>query len=112
MGAIIPAVEKRVAVSVMVLGGFTRGRHYPEADGINYVSRINIPVLMLNGRYDSNFPLAETVIPFYNLLGTPEKNKRLVVYDTDHYVAKGDMVREVLGWLDKYLGPVNQLAAK
>ena len=112
MGAIIPAVEKRLAVSVLILGGFTRGHHYPEADGLNYVSRINIPVLMLNGRYDSNFPLAETVIPFYNLLGTPGKDKKLVVYDTDHYVAKGDMVREVLAWLDKYLGPVNHLSEK
>ena len=109
MGGIIPAVEKRLAVSVLLLGGFTSGHPYPEADAINYVSRINIPVLMLNGRYDSNFPLEETVKPFFNLLGTPAKNKRLVVYDTDHYVAKGDMVREVLDWLDKYLGPVNHL---
>jgi len=67
---------------------------------------------MLNGRYDSNFPLEETVKPFYNLLGTPEKNKRLVVYDTDHYVTKSDMVKEVLDWFDKYRGPVNHSTEK
>lgn len=112
MGGIIPAVENRLAVSVLILGGFPGRQPYPEADPINYVSRITMPVLMLNGRYDSNFPLEEAVRPFYKLLGTPEKNKRLVLYDTDHYVAKSDMVREVLDFLDKYLGPVNHLSEK
>jgi dipeptidyl aminopeptidase/acylaminoacyl peptidase len=112
MGGIIPAVENRLALCVFVLGGLPGHQRYPEADPINYVSRITIPVLMLNGRYDSNFPLEETVRPFYKLLGTPEKNKRLVVYDTDHYVEKSDMVREVLDFLDKYLGPVNHISEK
>ena len=67
----------------------------PEADQINYVSRIKIPTLMLNGRYDYMFPYEKTVLPFYNLLGTAVEDKRLCVYETDHYVPKSEMIKEV-----------------
>jgi len=107
MGGIIPAVEDRLSVGIVNVGGFDlRGNTYPEADAFNYVPRIRIPVLMLNGKYDAIFPLEEAVKPFFNLLGTPEKDKRLIVYETDHYVPKSEMIKETLNWLDKYLGPV------
>ena len=61
---------------------------------------------MLNGKYDYQFPLENNVMPFYKLLGTPEKDKELILYDTDHYVPQNEMIKEVLAWCDKYLGPV------
>ena len=64
---------------------------------------------MLNGEYDMIYPMQLAVRPFFNLLGTPEKDKRLMIYKTDHYVPMSDMIKETLYWLDKYLGPVNQL---
>jgi hypothetical protein len=67
---------------------------------------------MLNGRYDLRFPLENNAKPFYNLLGTPEKDKNQIVYETDHYVPKNEMIKEVLSWLDKYLGPVKPLTKK
>jgi len=107
LGGIIPAVEERIKVNILLVGGYEPwGKALPEADGINYVSRVKIPTLMLNGRYDSRFPLETNLMPFFNSLGTPEKDKRLCIYETDHYVSKSDMIREVLGWCDKYLGPV------
>ena len=107
IGGIIPAVEDRLKVNILIVGGFCPwGRAYPEADAVNYIPRIKIPTLMLNGRYDYRFPLEKNLNPFFNLLGTPEKDKRLCIYETDHYVSKSDMIKEVLGWLDKYLGPV------
>jgi formylglycine-generating enzyme required for sulfatase activity/dienelactone hydrolase len=105
MGGIIPAVEDRLKVNILIVGGFARNL-LPEVDQVNYLSRIKIPTLMLNGRYDFNFPYDKAVIPFFNLLGTPDKDKRHVVYETDHYVPKNEMIKEVLNWCDKYLGPV------
>ena len=61
---------------------------------------------MLNGKYDYRFPLENSVKPFFNLLGTPEKDKKLILYETDHFVTKNDLIKEVLAWCDKYLGPV------
>ncbi len=52
---------------------------------------------MLNGRYDHSFSDLETTYhTFFNFLGTAEKDKRLCIYETDHYVAKTDMINEVL----------------
>jgi eukaryotic-like serine/threonine-protein kinase len=106
LGGIIPAVENRLAVNILVLGGLSNTKPFPEADGINYVPRIKIPTLMLNGRYDSSFPIKKSLMPFFNNLGTPEADKRLVIYETGHYVTKSDRTREILSWCDKYLGPV------
>ena len=106
-GGIIPAVEERIKVTILVVGGFS-GTHRPEADQINYVPRIKKPVLMLNGRYDVSFPFETTVKPFYDLLGTPEEDKHLRIYETDHYIPKSEMIKETLGFLDQYFGPVNQ----
>ncbi len=105
MGGIIPAVEDRLKVNILIVGGFYYGL-LPEVDPVNYVSRIKIPTLMLNGRYDYDFPYEIAVLPFYNLLGTPAKDKRNVVYETDHFVPKNEMIKEVLNWCDRYLGPV------
>jgi dienelactone hydrolase len=106
LGGIIPAVEERIAVDILVVGGFDIYYNaYPEADAINYVTRIKIPVLMLNGRYDMRIPFDKAVKPFFNLLGTPEKDKRLCAYETDHYVPKSEMIKETLNFLDKYWGP-------
>jgi dienelactone hydrolase len=105
LGFIIPAVEKRLNASVLFVGGWV-GEPYPEIDPVNYLPRIRIPVLMLNGRYDVTHPYETAVKPYYDLLGTPEKDRKLILYETDHYVSKADLVRETLGWFDKYLGPV------
>jgi hypothetical protein len=77
----------------------------PEAQAINYISHITVPTLMLNGRLDLNFALETAVRPTYNLLGTPEKDKKLVIYETDHYIPKKDVRKESLEWLDRYFGP-------
>jgi eukaryotic-like serine/threonine-protein kinase len=106
-GGIIPAVEERLKVNILIVGGYYNpGRPLPEADAVNYVPRIKIPTLMLNGRHDYIVSLETDALPFFNSLGTPAKDKKLCLYESDHYIPKNDMVKEVLGWLDKYFGPV------
>lgn len=60
---------------------------------------------MINGRYDSIFGL-DNIMNMYNLLGTPEGDKKLVLFDSDHLAPKEDLVRETLAWLDQYFGQV------
>jgi hypothetical protein len=78
----------------------------PEVDQINFVSRVTIPTLMLNGRHDFFLPIETSQLPAFRLLGTPEKDKRQVIYKTGHNTPRAEMIREVLNWLDRYLGPV------
>jgi hypothetical protein len=43
------------------------------------------------------------------MLGTPAGDKRHVVLETPHDVRarRPELIREVVGWLDRYLGPVH-----
>ena len=106
LGGIIPAVENRLKVNILIVGGFG-GRAFDEVAQINYVSRIKIPTLMLNGKYDRLFPPETSANPFFDLLGTPEKDKRICFYETGHFVPKSELIKETLNWLDKYFGPPN-----
>ena len=68
MGGIIPAVEDRLKVNILIIAGLKGS-----GEMVSYVSRIKIPTLMLNGKYDYTFPLEKSVKPFYDLLGTDKE---------------------------------------
>lgn len=108
MGGIIPAIEDRIKLCIFLVGGLRKEIILPEADPLNYISHVNVPVLMLNGRYDYIFPYETNVKPMFDLLGTPERDKKLIPYDTDHEVPQAEKIKEVLNWLDKYFGPVQK----
>lgn len=106
MGAIIPAVEDRLKLIMLIVPGmYSYNKALPEADVINYITRVKIPVLMLNGRYDITFVYEKDVGPMYQLFGTPEKDKLLKLYDTGHYIPRTQMIKETLNWMEKYWGP-------
>ena len=71
------------------------------------VSRITVPVLLLAGRYDYIFPVETRQVPFMDLLGTPDKDQRHVVFEAGHLpLPRSEVIRETLEWLDRYQGPV------
>ena len=104
LGAIIPALEKRIKVNVLMLGGIGT-RYLPEVNEINYVKRVEQPTLMLNGKYDPLFPYNSSSKPMYDSLGTEKKHQILYDYPS-HYLPPDEAKKDMLGWLDKYLGPV------
>lgn len=106
LGGIIPAIEKRIKAVVLNVGGMAMTRALPEADQINFLPRVHQPVLMLNGKYDMYFPVETSQKPMFNLLGTPDKDKKLLIYDSGHLVPRTDFIKETLSWYDKFLGPV------
>jgi dienelactone hydrolase len=114
LGAIIPAVEERFRVSVLNSGGlpnrnFRPEKVRPEVDEINYVTRVKIPTLMLNGMYDYHaFPLETSAKPMFDLLGTLGEDKRQIIYDSDHVLPRSEYIRDTITWLDRYLGLVKR----
>ena len=105
LGPILIAPEPRFRVAVWLDGGLLFHPELPESDVLNFLPRVKIPVLMVNGGSDFSFPLATSQDPTFHLLGTPEKDKRHVVLDAAHgvfFFRRNEVVREVLAWLDRY----------
>ena len=106
------ALEPRFKTAVLLDGGFPQeSKVLPELDALNYVTRVTLPVLMINGNSDLIFPLELGQKPYLHLLGTPPEHKRHVVLTGGHYIIgqqRSQVVREVLDWLDRYLGPVDR----
>jgi dienelactone hydrolase len=100
-------VEPRLKTAVLVSGG-TRAPQAPEADSWNYAPRVRVPVLMLNGHDDSLSPVESSQNPMFKALGTPEKDKRHIIYPGGHidFMDRYEVIKEALDWLDHYLGPV------
>ena len=105
---VLLAVETRVKTAILAAGGLVFRYALPEIDQLNFAPQVKIPMLMLNGRYDDDFPLQASQVPFFRLLGTPDQDKKHVLYETGHDLPHKDEVRESLDWLDKYLGPVRR----
>lgn len=106
MAPVMMALEDRFQTGVLLVAGLLFQRAQPEADPVNFLPRVTVPVLMLNGRYDFFFPLETSQEHFFRFLGTPREDKRMFVYEEGHSVPRTELIKETLDWLDRYLGPV------
>jgi serine/threonine protein kinase len=53
---------------------------------------------------DFNFPVETSQLPMFRALGTPEGDKRHVLYEGGHIFPFARIVKDTLDWLDRYLG--------
>jgi predicted esterase len=105
-GPVLTAIEGRLRTTVLLVGGLASSELPPEIDPLNFAPRVRIPVLMLNGRQDFDVR-PEMHQWLFRTLGTPEKDKRQVLFEGGHLPPTyHPIIKEVLGWLDERLGPV------
>ncbi|HVD92844.1 MAG TPA: protein kinase [Vicinamibacterales bacterium] len=104
-GVLLTALEPRLKASVLQ-GTDIWSVAAPEIDPINFAPRVRLPTLLLNGRYDFATPVETAQRPLFALLGTPAEHKRLRLFETGHAQPAEDVAREILPWLDRYLGPI------
>ena len=103
----ILAIDGRFKAGVLIGAGIATEPVHPMDDAVNYAPRIRCPMLMINGSYDAIFPSDLSQRRLFELLGSPESDKKHVVYDVGHfYYPRNQMLREVSDWFDHYLGPV------
>jgi len=108
-GQIFTAIEPRFSASVLLAGGLHRyaENRPPESIPLNFAPRSKVPVLVINSRNDFGAPVETNVRPMFELQGADDEHKRLVLLDGGHVPeSANDFIREVLGWFDRYLGPV------
>jgi len=103
---VFTALEQRFAASVSISGG-TTWRLPDEHRPANFAPYVTVPTLMIGGRNDSQVPVETYQRPILELLGTPAEDKKLFLFDGGHAPSDWNTtVREMLAWLDRYLGPV------
>jgi serine/threonine protein kinase/formylglycine-generating enzyme required for sulfatase activity/dienelactone hydrolase len=102
-------LQDRLKAAVFLDGGYFLDQPPRGGDQADFAPRMKKPVLMVNGRYDFTFPVDKAQDPLFAMLGTPADEKRHVILDTPHDVTerRGQLVKEVLDWLDRYLGRVD-----
>ena len=104
-GVVLVPLEPRFKAAILQGSGINRAAA-PEVDAVNFAPRLHIPVLMLNGRYDFERPLATSQEPLFQLLGSAEKKH--IVFETGHSLAASDVASAIREWLDRYLGPTRR----
>jgi dienelactone hydrolase len=105
-GVIFTALEPRFKAVVFLDGGLSSDRPTPGTDQVDFAPRIKVPVLLISGKYDWIYHAKDVLL---RMLGTPTADTKNVTLNTAHDVTdqRADLVREVVAWLDKYLGRVN-----
>ena len=106
VGPILTALEPRFKASILLGGGVVAVPKAPEIEPINFAPRVRLPTLMVSGRQDFARPIETQQRPLFNLLGPPPDQKRFALFEGGHVPRLQDIIREMLDWLDRYLGPV------
>jgi eukaryotic-like serine/threonine-protein kinase len=89
-------------------GGLLQLKYAPEVDGFNFASRIRVPTLMVNGRSDFTYPYETSQLPLFRLLGPPADQKAHATFEGGHIPLRfHDVIRTILEWFDKFLGPIS-----
>lgn len=102
-------LQDKFRAVIFLDGGFFLFDLPPGVDQVDYAPRMKKPELMVNGRYDFSFSIDKSQTPLFAMLGTLAADKRHVVMESPHDVTvhHAELLKEVLGWLDKYVGPVD-----
>ncbi len=100
--------QQRLRAVILLDGGLFLSPQVAGADQVDFAPRLTRPVLMVNGRYDFSFSVDRSQLPLFRMLGTPAADKEHVELETPHDVRadRPALVKNVLGWLDRYLGPI------
>ena len=104
LGAIIPAIDRRVRVQVLQNGGFSLQAAQPDVDQVNFASRVTIPTLMLSGTHDFYFPTESSQRPMFQAFRTPDALKQLKHFEGGHNIPRAELIKETLAWLDRFQG--------
>ena len=112
MGPMAMAIEERFKTGILIVGGFPAGNEFigtKAIDPLNHAARVKIPVLMINGNEDFVFPYETSQVPMFDMMHSVNEHTEHRVYPGGHGLLglfKKQIRGDVVGWLDRYLGPV------
>jgi len=111
LGVILAGVEERLRAVIFLDGGFFYEKQLPGASQADFAPRIKAPTLLISGKFDWIFYGKNALV---RLIGAAAADKKSVAFDTAHDVSeqRADLVREVVAWLDRYLGRTEAVTAR
>ena len=97
----ILALTNQIKGAILMSGNLPNFYESSFADAMNYLPRIKMPLLMLNGRYDTIVSSEESLLnKRMELLGTPADKKTQIMYDAGHVqFPKHLFEKDVANWL-------------
>ena len=107
-GCVAGAVESRIRALVFVAGGVGDGSPTVETTAYAYAPLVSAPVVMVNGRYDTVYPVESSQPALFELLGSKIKDR--VTVDRDHDIPPGDIAEQVDRWLSLHFGQIRKSA--
>jgi len=108
-GPVLTQVERRFKTAVLVAAGLSPWIPLPEVDAVHYLPRNHLPTLLIAGHDDYIVPVETNQKPLMRLLSTAPEDKRHVILDAGHDPTNfQDVIKEVVPWLNRYLGVVQQ----
>ena len=100
---ILLAIEDRVSSATIFVGGLMLQKSRKEIESHLYVRRIKVPILHIVGKLDGIFEYEDSFLPWNQLIGTPEKDKTIIILDkVGHGLPKDVMIENHLKFLKKY----------
>ena len=106
-GTVMTVLEPRFRAAVLAYCGIPAVRQPDGTDPLDFAPRIKMPVLLIEGREDFTYPYETAQLPLFHMLGSDDKDKKMVLRDGGHItIFPAETFREILDWLDRYLGPV------
>jgi predicted esterase len=103
MAPIVLSIEDRFKVAALLTTGLRMQSALEEVDPVNFLPHVKTPTLIINGKFDAVFPYDHSQKYFYNLLGTPVSEKKLILLDCGHLPIRSEVIKETLPWFENYL---------
>ena len=91
--------EPRLKLAVLFAAGIGDKKGALELDPMRYASHVSVPVLMLNGQFDTIFRFEEQQLPFFERFGSSDKH--LETFPTGHNPPVAESVSLADNWLSK-----------
>ena len=102
----IVAVEPRFKAVVLLSGGLPALRRPAGGGSDQFRAAHHGPHADAERARRFHFPARDVAKPLFTLLGAPADRKRLAIHEGGHVPPLNELIRDVLGWFDQYLGPI------
>jgi hypothetical protein len=100
---ILLAIENRITSAAIFVGGLMLQKSRKEIEPHLYLRRIRIPILHIVGKLDGIFEFEDSFLPWNELIGTPEIDKKIIILDKiGHGLPQDIMIDNHLQLLKKY----------